>query len=131
MGEQKTMPVVYICSPYLGEIEANVANARIYSRNAALMGYVPIAPHLLFPQFISEKNERELAIQMDLELLSHCDELWVCGDFLSAGMKKEVEEATRLRKSIRYFRLEHREINGQKIGRFVEKVRKGRDQKCF
>lgn len=47
-------PIVYICSPYAGDIEANVVAARRYSRFAVDAGYIPIAPHLLFPQFLDD-----------------------------------------------------------------------------
>ena len=40
-------PIVYICSPYAGDVEANVENARRYSCFAVDAGYIPIAPHLL------------------------------------------------------------------------------------
>ena len=46
-------PIVYICSPYAGDVTATVENARRYSRFAVATGYSPIAPHLLFPQFLS------------------------------------------------------------------------------
>ena len=52
-------PIVYICSPYAGDVEANVENARRYSRFAVDAGYIPIAPHLLFPQFLSDDNPKE------------------------------------------------------------------------
>ena len=32
-------PIVYICSPYAGEVAANVENARRYSRFAVDKGY--------------------------------------------------------------------------------------------
>ena len=66
--EQKALrtfrPIVYICSPYAGDIETNVVAARRYSRFAVEKGYIPIAPHLLFPQFLndSDPNERELGL---------------------------------------------------------------------
>ena len=44
-------PIVYICSPYSGDVEKNVEAAQKYSRFAVDTGYIPIAPHLLFPQF--------------------------------------------------------------------------------
>ena len=47
-------PLVYICSPYSGNTEFNANNARIYSRFAVAKGAIPLAPHLLFPQFMSE-----------------------------------------------------------------------------
>ena len=49
-------PIVYICSPYAGDVATNVENARRYSRFAVDMGYIPIAPHLLFPQFLNEDS---------------------------------------------------------------------------
>jgi hypothetical protein len=47
-------PIVYICSPYSGDVEGNVDAARRYSRFAVDKGYIPIAPHLLFPQFLDD-----------------------------------------------------------------------------
>ena len=45
-------PIIYICSPYAGDIEKNVNAARGYSRFAVDKGFIPLAPHLLFPQFM-------------------------------------------------------------------------------
>ena len=58
----KWRPLVYICSPFSGDIEGNTEKARKYSRFAVDEGAVPLAPHLLLPQFMSEKSERELAM---------------------------------------------------------------------
>ena len=52
-------PIVYICSPYSGDMENNIAAARRYSRFAVEQGYIPIAPHLLFPQFLDDDNPKE------------------------------------------------------------------------
>lgn len=41
-------PIVYICSPFSGDVETNVANARRYSRFAVDKGYIPIAPICCF-----------------------------------------------------------------------------------
>ena len=49
-------PIVYICSPYAGDTESNVKAAREYSRFAVDMGYIPFAPHLLFPQFLDDND---------------------------------------------------------------------------
>nr|DAE78833.1 MAG TPA: protein of unknown function DUF1937 [Caudoviricetes sp.] len=38
-------PIVYICSPYAGEIEKNVKAAQKYSRFAVEKGYIPISAH--------------------------------------------------------------------------------------
>ena len=52
-------PIVYVCSPYSGDIDANILNARRYCRFAVDSGCIPIAPHLLFPQFMNDADETE------------------------------------------------------------------------
>ena len=97
------MPVVYVCSPYSGDVEANVRKAREYCRYAKDQGCIPLAPHLFLPQFMDERTERELALFMDIALLSKCAELWVFGAVISDGMQKEISYAKRKGKRIRYF----------------------------
>ena len=89
----KDSPVVYICSPYSGDVERNTEMARLYSRYAIDNGYVPITPHLWLPSILSEETERELAISLDLRLLDLVSELWVCGDTVSEGMTREIDHA--------------------------------------
>ena len=89
----KDSPIVYICSPYSGNVEHNTEMACRYSRFAVDEGCVPITPHLYLPLFLSEETERELAISMDLRLLERCDERWVCGDEISEGMAAEIAHA--------------------------------------
>ena len=85
----KDSPVVYICSPYSGDVERNTEMARRYSRYAIDNGYVPITPHLWLPGILSEETERELAISLDLRLLDLVSELWVCGDTVSRIFEEE------------------------------------------
>ena len=96
------MSVVYVCSPYAGDVEENIRKARVYCRYAVDQGCIPLAPHLYLPQFLEEETERELALFMDIALLSRCAELWVFGDVISAGMEKEIQYAQRKGKPIRY-----------------------------
>lgn len=104
----KDSPVVYICSCYSGDIERNTELARRYSRLAVDRGYVPLTPHLLLPQFLSEETERNLAISIDLRFLALCQELWVCGSEVSEGMRREIDRATEMKIPIR--RIEEEEI---------------------
>ena len=55
-------PIVYICSPYSGNVNHNIEMARKYSRFAVDKHYLPIAPHLLFTQFMNDEipEEREM-----------------------------------------------------------------------
>ena len=52
-------PLVYICSPYSGDVDRNTEKARRYCRFAVDQGAIPLAAHLLLPQFMSETRERE------------------------------------------------------------------------
>lgn len=103
-------PLVYVCSPYAGKVEENLTNARKYSRFAVDRGYIPVTPHLLLPQFMSEENERDLIMFMDIVLLSKCAELWVFGKEISPGMSVEIDRANRKAQPIRYFTEDLKEV---------------------
>lgn len=105
-------PIVYICSPLSGEVKKNQENARRYCRFAVDTGYIPIAPHLFFPQFMSDTNpkERDLALFMDIALLSKCAELWVFGKTVSEGMRLEIEKAKQKKQPIRCFTADCKEV---------------------
>ena len=98
-------PIVYICSPYAGDVEANIKAALGYSRFAVDKGYIPIAPHLLFPQFLNDANpaERQLGLFFGNALMSKCSEVWVFGETISAGMKAEILRAKWKDYRLRYF----------------------------
>lgn len=98
-------PIVYIYSPYAGEIEKNVKAAQEYSRFAVEKGYIPIAPHLLFPQFLNDANpkERQLGLFFGNALMSKCSEVWVFGSRISAGMEAEINRAKWKNYRLRYF----------------------------
>lgn len=94
------MKKVYISSPYrprqkdnAKELEINLKLARKGCRIAVERGFMPVAPHLLFPQFLNEDTEREVGIDMGMELLKECDELWVLGNRISDGMADEIQYA--------------------------------------
>ena len=98
-------PMVYICSPYAGNISQNVRNAKRYSRFAAEKGYLPITPHLLFTQFLDDglQRERELGMFFGIVLMSKCSEVWVFGEYISPGMKTEIEYADHRGYRVKYF----------------------------
>lgn len=98
-------PIVYVCSPFSGNVEENTANARKYSRFAVERGYIPIAPHLLYPQFLNDNDpvERELGLYFGNVLMSHCAEVWVFGETISTGMDAEIRRAKRKNYRLRYF----------------------------
>lgn len=105
-------PLVYIASPLSGDVPSNTEKARKCCRFALEKGQIPLAPHLMFPQFVNEDDpaERELALFMDIVLLGKCSELWVFGDTVSAGMRTEIEVAKKRRQMIRYFNSKFQEV---------------------
>lgn len=98
-------PIVYICSPFSGDVEGNVAAARRYSRFAVDKGYIPIAPHLLFPQFLDDNDpvERELGLFFGNAIMSKCAEVWVFGSRISSGMEAEIKRAKWKNYRLRFF----------------------------
>lgn len=99
-------PLVYICSPYRGDTEKNVEKARQYSRFAIENKAIPIAPHLLYPQFMDDSNPEERYIAthiINYVLVGKCQELWIFGDGISEGMAREMALAEKRRMKIRYF----------------------------
>ena len=96
----------YICSPYRDNPRVNVMRARQYCRFAVEKGRIPLAPHLYFPQFMSEAAEREKVMQMNFELLKLCGEVWVFGEQITEGMAMEIKCA----RKVRYFTTKCEEV---------------------
>lgn len=96
---------VFVCSPYAGCVKANVHNARMYSRFVFLCGCMPITPHLMYPRFLEDKDakERDAGIQMGLILLDFCNEIWVFGQKISNGMRREIAFSESHGILVRYF----------------------------
>lgn len=108
-------PLVYICSPYSGNIAANEENARRYCRFALEHNAIPLAPHLLYPQFMDENSpaEREMGLLFGIVLLGKCSKMWVFGDRISSGMAAELDKAKRKNQPIRYFTDKCEEVNSK------------------
>ena len=104
--------LVYIASPYAGETEDNISRAKGYCRFAVSKGVIPLAPHLLYPQFMDDGDEdqRTLGLRFAIALLCRCDELWVFGEKISAGMAKEIEKAEKRGMRIRRFNSKCEEV---------------------
>jgi hypothetical protein len=98
-------PFVYICSPFAGDIPHNTEAARRYCSFAVRQGAIPFAPHLLYPQFMSEDipAERELALLFGTIWLSRMDEVWVFGERISEGMRREIAKAKSKGVPIKFF----------------------------
>lgn len=102
---RRYLPLVYIASPYAGDTERNTERARGYCRFALGKGCIPLAPHLLYPQFMDDddRQSRELGLSFALVLLGKCEELWVFGEHLSSGMEHEIAKARKRGIPVRYW----------------------------
>ena len=89
------MEKVFICSPMKGDVEKNLKLAKFAARVLINSGYIPIAPHLYFPQFLddSDQYERIKGIKMGVELMKECDRMWIIGTTITNGMEYEINEA--------------------------------------
>jgi hypothetical protein len=110
----KYKKLVFICSPYAGDIEINTMRAKRYGRFAVIENAIPVIPHLMYPQFLEEDDpdERRLGIEMGLVLMSKCEEVWVFGNRISSGMGIEIKKARKWNKKIRFFTTKCEEIGG-------------------
>lgn len=96
---------VFICSPFKPKGKTaeerreygqyNLWLTKTACKYAVSHNYMPMAPHLFFPQFLSDTDvdEREMGIQMGIEWLKECDAVWVIGGCISEGMKREIAYA--------------------------------------
>lgn len=104
-------PLVYICSPFSGDIEGNKKKAAEFAHFAYKQGCIPVTPHLLFPFMNDESpNERALALHMDIVLMGKCQEVWVLSERITSGMSAEIEKATKRRQTVRYFSNDFMEV---------------------
>lgn len=99
-------PLVYICSPYRGDVDNNIQKAKKYCQFAIDKQVTPIATHLMYPQVLGKtetRKTRELAMSMGRNIIKRCRELWWFGDHQTDGMKDEIEYARHKALIIRHF----------------------------
>ncbi len=93
------MKKVYIISNFKGDIEANINKALYYGKIIIGTGRIPVVPHLYFKQFLDENNpnEKMKIIDMGLELMEDCNEVYLMGFEITEGMEFELDYARGLR----------------------------------
>jgi len=103
----KSRKKIYVVSAYRGNVDFNTLMAQKYCRYVTTQGFIPIASHLLFTQFLDDRipEERETGCLYGLALLAMCNEVWVFNKHreLSDGMRAEIKEARLLNKKVCYF----------------------------
>lgn len=103
------MKLAFVCSPFRNSDQAEATANVDYARNACLTltrcGLNPVAPHLLYPQYLNDNDEveRKLGLALARDLLKRCDEVHVfTGRGVSEGMAAEIKLAHKLSKKIVY-----------------------------
>lgn len=89
------MKIIYIASPYAGDVKRNIEFAKEACQYVITTGNAFFCPHLLYPQILDDNDpeERKIGLNMGKQLLVKCDELWAFGDRISQGMFEEIEYA--------------------------------------
>lgn len=102
-------PRVYVASPLRGSTKkatiTNMEAARDYEAMAKYLDYDAKAIHGWLPNTLDDRNplDRRIALKMGLQLLKSCDIVFACGEYLSEGMKGEIEYAIRRGKHVYVF----------------------------
>lgn len=104
--------VIYVCSPYRGDVETNEKIARGICRKLAKTGAIPIAPHLLFTQFLNDDipEEREQGFALNKMLLSYCHCVVAYKDEITEGMTREIIWAEEFDKKVYFMPKEEFEL---------------------
>ena len=105
--EMKHRKKIYVTSGYAGTAAENWSAARRYCRYVVSKKGMPVACQLLYPQVLDDGDpgQRELGLMFGLALLALCDEVWCFGDVSgSESAQKEISEAKRLGKEVRYMK---------------------------
>lgn len=90
------MEKVYVCSPFsTGDKKQNIEDVQDLCRYITLnYDAIPIAPHLLFPQFLDDNrhSERSLGIELGIDLMWDCNKLYIFNYTPeSKGMAEEIK----------------------------------------
>ena len=100
----------YVASPlgarYPEMVEANRVACKLYIDRIENFHHslAPVALHHILPRVLDDSDpaDRELALEMGREVLKRCDALLICGNVISKGMAKEIEQAMSKRLVIYY-----------------------------
>ena len=83
--------IVYIAHALRGDWDFNIEDARTWAVLALRAGYAPVAPYLELGGRLDDQDpaDRALGLEHDMAMIPRCDEVWLCGATVSAGMQLE------------------------------------------
>lgn len=88
--------MIYICSPYRGEVKRNKEYARELTRKAIDNGFVPVTVHLYLTEALDDNkpDERAKGMEAGQTILDNCKFILVGGRYgISEGMASEIKRA--------------------------------------
>lgn len=86
---QVSRRLIYVGSPYSGNVQENIEINKSYCRDIIAEGLLPMSPHCALA-FLDEDTERETALKFCKNLIDICDEVRLYIEFgKSEGMKME------------------------------------------
>jgi len=91
------MCVVYVAHPLGDDPNQQLVNRKAASQYVgaiAAAGYAPVADWITISK--ENPNDRQGGLAIDVALVARCDELWLCGERVSPGMRVEAEKALSL-----------------------------------
>ena len=100
------MKRIFVCSPYAGNVEANVKIAEDICKDMVRLGYAPFAPHLFYTRFLDDGNitDRKLGIICGQTFMEICDEVCLYSqNGISDGMNSDLDYAKSLGKPIKEY----------------------------
>ena len=92
------MNKIYICTPYFGD-SRDQNKALQAAQLVCYEGCIPIAPILYFPQILDQHNDgqRLKGLNLGIELLKDCQELWIVGNEITSDMELVLSIAREMR----------------------------------
>lgn len=90
--------LLYVCSPYRGEIRRNKEYARELTRAAINSGFAPVTVHLYLTEVLDDNNpqERSQGMAAGQDIMKQCSYILVGAKYgLSEGMREEITLAVR------------------------------------
>ena len=93
--------LIFIAHPIRGDVAGNMAKVLSICEQVHKEGHIPVAPYLVSLQYLNDEvvEDRELGVEANLVCFHRgfVDELWLYGDKISEGMKREIALAKELK----------------------------------
>lgn len=98
--ERNVKDLYYVCSPLSSKqsykVIVNMSKAKMYEEMVEKkFNCRAIAPHSFLPRYLNDNipEERQIALDFGISVLSVCKKIVVCGDVISSGMAAEIKYA--------------------------------------